>query len=202
MGLFGLGGNNAAAPAVPVKGVSLTKGQTVSLNKSSLIKVVTTWQANKDYDVMALVKYKDGHVEVISAVNNENPTSSDGAVKHLGDVGVGGGPGTEIIEVRMNDNIDEIVPFAYSAMSNGPGSFRQYGVSVAVDNGSEEAVNISAADTSADSNRYTCAFAKIKNGTTVSIENIEMYSARGSENRPAFVNGVVTMDAGSRNQTK
>lgn len=199
--MFGFG-NKKEEPTQPKAGVNLTKGQTVSLDKTPLIKVTTTWQANKDYDVMALVKYKDGHIETVSAVNNEKLQTNDGAVKHLGDVGVGGGAGTEIIEVRLNDNIQEIVPFAYSARENGSGSFRQYGVSVAVDNGSDEAVNINAADTSSDSNRYTCAFARIINGASVSIENIEMYSAGGSERRPAFVNGVVTMDAGSVNQFK
>jgi tellurite resistance protein TerA len=182
--------------------INLAKGQRVSLEKSNLIKIVTTWQANKDYDVMALVKYKDGHVETVSAVNNEKMRTNDGAVKHLGDVGVGGGTGTEIIEVRLNDQIDKIVPFAYSARENGAGSFREYGVSVAVDNGISEAVRINAADTSADSNRYTCAFARIVNGPTVSIENIEMYSGRGSERRPAFVNDIVTMDAGPENVWK
>lgn len=183
-------------------GVNLTKGQKVSLEKSNLIKIITTWQADKDYDVMALVKYKDGHVETICAVNNEKLQTNDGTVKHLGDIGVGGGPGTEVIEVRMNDQIDEIVPFAYSAIENGAGSFREYGVSVAVDNGSSDAVHINAADTSADSNRYTCAFARIVNGSTISIENIEMYSARNSEKRPALVNGAVVMDAGPENHTK
>jgi uncharacterized protein involved in tellurium resistance len=199
MGLFGFTTNK---PVVQKPGISLTKGQKVSLDKTPLIKIIATWQANKDYDVMALVKYKDGHVETVCAVNNENMQTADSAVKHMGDIGVGGGAGTEIIEVRLNDSIDEIVPFAYSARENGAGSFRQYGVSVAVDNGSSDAVNISAADTSPDSTRYTCAFARIINGPTVSIENVEMYSRPGSEKRPAFVNGVVTMDAGITNQFK
>jgi len=199
MGLFGF--SNTKEETSPVKsGLNLTKGQSIQLDKTPLIKIVTTWRADKDYDVMALVKYKDGHVETVCAVNNEKMQTSDGAVKHLGDIKDAGG--TEIIEVRMNDQIEEIVPFAYSARENGTGSFKQYGVSVAVDNGSSEAVRIDAADTSADSTRYTCAFARIINGSDISIENIEMYSARGSEYRPAFVNGVVTMDAGPENRFK
>jgi uncharacterized protein involved in tellurium resistance len=182
-------------------GINLAKGQTAVVDKTGLIKITTTWQSDKDYDVMALVKYKDGHIETVCAVNNEKMQTNDGAVKHLGDIGVGGGPGTEVIEVRLNDNIDEIVPFAYSAIENGSGSFREYGVSVAVDNGTN-GVDIGAADTSADGRCYTCAFARIKNGINVSIENIEQYSARNSEKRPAFVNGALVMDAGPENHTK
>lgn len=200
MGLFGLGNKTVSEPK---SGVNLTKGQSINLNKTSLIKIITSWAAkDKDYDVMALVRYKDGHVETVCAVNNECVQTADGAVKHLGDIGVGGQAGTEIIEVVLNDNIEEIVPFAYSALENGPGSFKQYGVSLAVDNGSQDAVNIDAADTSPDTSRYTCAFASIKNGPTISIENIEQYSRNGSEKRPAFVNGALKMDAGPENHFK
>jgi uncharacterized protein involved in tellurium resistance len=196
------------AQADPAGGVSLTKGASTYLTKTALITITTTWNKGKDYDVMALVKYKDGHVETVCAVNNESPSTKDGAVKHRGDVGsTSDQPPTEVIEVRMNDAISEIVPFAYSAIENGAGSFKEYGVSVGVDNGAGSSVRIRAEEISSDRHRYTCAFARISNDEntqppTVKIENIEQYSANHSEKRPAYVNGQLTMDAGVENKTK
>lgn len=201
MGLFG----NRKEQNKPERAsvVSLAKGKSVTLSKTPLIIILTSWtNPKKDYDVMALVKYRDGHIETVCAVNNEHPVTTDGAVKHLGDVGVSGAAGTETIEVRLNDNIVEIVPFAYSAIENGPGSFQEYGVSVAIDNGSGDLVNINATDTSPERHRYTLAFGRIVNGDVVTIENLEMYSKNHSEWRPAYVGNKLTMDAGPQNREK
>lgn len=222
MGLFGKKNTTpapapTAAPAAAAKidlgkqsgKIDLTKGARVTIEKTEVIRARATWPSNTDYDLYALVRLRDGSELVVSTFGSEGqrkPTPSvlNGAVRHLGDVGRGvPGVAEEIIEIRLTDEIEEIVPVAYSAQSNGTGSFRRYQVSLGIDNGAGTEVTIDAKNANKDDTVYTVAIGSIRNTPTgVVIEHMEAYSRPSSENRPKFINGNLVMDAGSKNLYK
>lgn len=209
----------AAAPAAPAAGgidlgkksgaITLTKGSRVTIEKTPIITATCKWSSSTDYDLYALVLMKDGRELVVStfgSVAQRQPTPNvlNGSVRHLGDIGRGAvGVAEETIEIKLTDDIAAVVPVAYSAQSNGSGSFRRYGVSLGLDNGAGAKVTIDSQSASANDGIYTVAIGIIRNtpeGTVV--ESLEAYSKPGSELRPAFVNGNLVMDAGAKNLYK
>jgi tellurite resistance protein TerA len=216
MGLFDFKKNETAAASTSgvdlgkkTGTISLTKGERVTIDKTPVIRARATWSSNTDYDLYALVLLKDGTELVVSTFGSEaqpTPTPSvlNGAVRHLGDVGrTNSGKAEEVIEIKMTDDIVSVVPIAYSAQSNGTGSFRKYKVSLSIDNGAGADVNIDAASASMNPIIYSLAIGAIRNTTEgVVIEHLEKYSKSGSELRPTFVNGEIAMNAGSKNLYK
>lgn len=200
----------AIQPQQPQSGkINLTKGSSITLTKTPLITARVTWSSKTDYDIYALVVKRDGSVLVVSqfgSVTQPNFTASvlNGAVKHLGDVGRGAkGVAEEVIEIRLTDDIDTIYPIAYSAQSNGNGSFREYKVSLEISTGDGTDVTIDAKNASADRAIYSVAIGAIRNTAVgVVVEALEAYSKRGSELRPAVINGQIVMDEGSKNLYK
>lgn len=189
--------------------ISLAKGSQVTIEKTPLITARCTWSSNTDYDLYALVLMKSGEIKVVSTFGSQadrNPATSilNGAVKHLGDVARGVvGVAEETIEIRLTDEIEAVIPVAYSAQSNGTGSFHKYNVSLGISNGAGTDVTIDSKNASKNNNIYTVAIGIIRNTADgVRIEALESYSAPGSENRPAIVNGRVVMDKGSKNLYK
>lgn len=191
--------------------INLSKGQSaVSMRKTASIRVDASWPAKTDYDLYALVVNRDGTVVHVAnfGATGVPPLAAYKGVSISADAGrAGGGTSTETLTVNLDDSIAAVVPVAYSAQSNGTGSFRRYQVSLAVDNGAGDRITVDASNASDNDRIYTCVPAVIHNNTdgTISIEPVEMYS-QGGENRPAahLVNGgaVVTMDAGPRNNYK
>lgn len=217
MGLFGSKKNDApvSAPAATVDlgkktgKISLTKGSSVTIDKSAVITARCTWSSSTDYDLYALVLLKNGQTLVVSTFGSQeqpNPTPSvlNGAVRHLGDVGRGAaGLAQEVIEIRMTDEIEAVFPIAYSAQSNGTGSFYKYKVSCAIDNGAGTSVTIDSETASKKMAVYTLAIGAIRNTADgVRVEALESYSKMMSEKRPAIVGGKLVMDAGAQNLYK
>ena len=190
--------------------INLQKGQgAVSLRKTATLKAFASWPAKTDYDLYALVINRDGSVVHVAQFGADGipPLARYKGVRQTGDARRGGGTATETLEINLDDSIAAVIPVAYSAQSNGSGSFYRYKVSLAVDNGEGGRIEMDASNASDNDHVYTCVPAVIHNGTdgNVWIEPVELYS-RGGENRPAvhLVNGraVVTMDAGPRNDYK
>ena len=210
--------------------ISLTKGQRVAIDWSELIVASISWPPATDYDVYALIRYRDGRTETVSAFGTQqNPqfslTSSDGAVRHAGDVGradqprlsrkekkamaaqgvpAAGAVAVERIEIRPHAGIQAIVPVAYSAQSNGTGSFRRYQVSMSIDNGRGTTVRIDAPNADDNDLIYSCVPGIILiTDQGVVIDSLEQYSQPTSERRPLIAPDLqVTMDAGDTNLYK
>lgn len=191
--------------------ISLTKGARVTIEKTPTIKAVAKWSSLTDYDLYALVLTKDGVVHTVSTFGTANQPHSysesilSGAVKHLGDVGrQSDGAAQEIIEIKLTPEILAVVPVAYSAQSNGTGSFRRYKVDLGIDNGSGTQVSISSANADRNDKIYSVAIGIIRNTADgVQIEALEAYSRPNSENRPVLLpDGTVQMDAGPKNTYK
>ena len=199
--------------------ISLRKGQQVSITKTARIVATCTWPRATDYDIFALVRYRDGRCETVSTFGTKGSerdfqlTTKDGAVRHSGDVGRAQSKGwrkkaaevgQETIEINLNPDVLAVVPVVYSAQSNGAGSFRKYQVSMAIDNGSGDTVTIDATSASDDDMVFTCVPGIIINDPDgVRIQFLELYSAAGSEQRPGIgADLVATMDTGPVNAFK
>lgn len=179
--------------------VILTKGQKISLAKnSSSIIVENGWTAEgKDYDLKALVRYRDGRLIYVGAANSdERILTPEGAVRHGGDVTA---PGElEHIFIKWHPDIASVAVSSYSAIENGQGSFYRYGAYVRIRNGNQT-IEIPATNVSANDLSYTLCFGEILFGqekNSLEVVALEMYSAPNSENRIGYRNGMVVMDIG------
>lgn len=179
--------------------VILTKGQKISLAKNDdPIIVENGWTAaGKDYDLKALVRYRDGRLIYVGAANRDEYISTpEGAVRHGGDVTE---PGElEHIYIKWHPDIASVAVSSYSAIENGQGSFYRYGVFVRIRNG-KQTIEIPATDVSANDLSYTLCFGEILFGQakdSLEVVALEMYSAPNSENRIGYRNGQVVMDIG------
>ncbi|HVX24444.1 MAG TPA: hypothetical protein VG992_03845 [Candidatus Saccharimonadales bacterium] len=189
----------------------IKKGQAVAVRKTSTITASASWKSVTDYDIYALVLFTDGHVETVSQFGTKKhphdftPSVANGAIKHLGDIGrEAQGDAVETVEISLTDDIAAVAIVAYSAQSNGTGSFYRYKVGLKVDNGAGAVIGVSAENANDDDQIYTCVPAIIRNTPKgVDIEAVELYSKRSSEKRPAFNrHGDIEMDAGPENAYK
>ena len=197
-----------ASPPKPPKleKITLAKGQKIVLDKGAAQTVVVEngWTAkNKDYDLKALVRYRDGKTIYVGAANaDESLSTPEGAVRHGGDVRL---PGEmEKILVKWHPDVASVAVSSYSALENGTGSFREYGVFVRITNG-HQVVEIPAARASAKYNSYTMCFGEILFGQTpgeLEVVNLEMYSKPSSEKRIGYKGAKVVMDIGPEGQIK
>ena len=180
--------------------ISLKKGQKISLTKkadNNPIIIENGWAAKgKDYDLKALVRYRDGRLIYVGAANADEVLSTpEGAVVHGGDIK---NPGElEHINIKWHPDIASIAVSSYSAIENGTGSFREYGVFVRIING-KQIIEIPAVDASADPYSYTLCFGEIIFGTNNNLEvsALEMYSEPSSEYRVGYDGDKVKMDIG------
>jgi stress response protein SCP2 len=187
--------------------VSLSKGSSVTLTKTSaarqVISVINGWKAKgKDYDLKALVRYRNDRLLYVGAANaDEVLASAEGAVKHSGDARQAGD--LETVTITWHPDIASVALSSYSALENGEGSFREYGVYVNIVNG-EQTISLNASDASANAGQYTLCFGEVlfNEDETFTVVNLELYSAPGSENRVGYRKGKVAMDAGPVGQEK
>lgn len=205
--------------------VDLSKGRKpILIEKTAETTVSISWDSNTDYDVYALVYLTNGEqvdIAMFGAKGVPVLQNYKGAVRHLGDE-VGTKPKKkgffqtaikntickEEIKICLDDTIKAVVPVAYSAQSNGSGSFNKYNVSMLIDNHNGTEISISAKNASKNNNIYTCVPGIITNTPDgVIIEALESYSAPNSENRPKLEMGgdgniKVLMDRGPKNNYK
>ena len=133
----------------------------------------------------------------------------NGAVEHMGDVGRSSGSmKTEVIKLRLTNDILAVVPVVYSAQSNGTGSFYRYKVSMSIDNHNGTSVTISSKNANNNDRIYTCVPGILHNTPDgVIISPLELYSKPNSECRPKLRMGSsnmveVLMDEGPINDYK
>jgi tellurite resistance protein TerA len=205
----------SAAPALDLGkksgAISLSKGSRVTIEKTPVVVATASWDSDTDYDLYALVLLRDGRVLAVSTFGTDadpdgfTPDVLGGSVRHLGDVGRGvKGRATETIEITMTEEVEAVFPVAYSAQSNGTGSFRRYQVSLGIDNKAGTEVTIASENASDEDDVYSVVIGAIRNTIDgVEVEGLELYSRPGSEERPLVKpDGSVVMDAGPTNAYK
>lgn len=171
--------------------ISLDKGhKPIIIEKTPEITATVSWESGTDYDIYALVYTKSGkQVDVAMFGAKEIPalkSYDNGAVEHMGDVGRDHeSMKTEVIKLRLNDDILAVVPVVYSAQSNGTGSFYRYRVSMSIDNHQGTSVTIQAKHANDNDRIYSCVPGMLQNTNDgVIISPLELYSKPNSERRP------------------
>jgi stress response protein SCP2 len=106
-------------------------------------------------------------------------------------------PGSEVIRIRRPDRQGYVLFCAYSALSNGMGSFRSFGAQVTVTDDRGSTVTVPLYENT--KTRYWVAIALVDftdpNGMV--IRHIEQYSGRMTEKRPVLhLDGTIEMNAG------
>ncbi|MCX4766899.1 TerD domain-containing protein [Streptomyces sp. NBC_01275] len=106
-------------------------------------------------------------------------------------------PGREVVRIARPDEQGYVLLCAYSAVSNGAGSFHSFGAKVVVDDGRGSTVTVPLYDDT--STRYWVAIALVDftSADGAAIHHIEAYSARMTERRPVLhADGTIEMNKG------
>ncbi|WP_345808897.1 TerD family protein [Bacillus safensis] len=171
--------------------ISLDKGhKPIIIEKTPEITATVSWKSGTDYDIYALVYTKAGKQIDVAMFGAKGVPAlksyGNGAVEHMGDVGRDRDSlKTEVIKLRLNDDILAIVPVVYSAQSNGTGSFYRYRVSMSIDNHQGTSVTIHAKHANDNDRIYSCVPGMLQNTNDgVIIRPLELYSKPNSERRP------------------
>jgi tellurite resistance protein TerA len=177
--------------------ITLIKGP-VSLQKGSKIRARMYWPASTDFDLGAEVLYADGHTESVATFPAAGLmmrlATADSRIRHSGDVQrlPGATVGEESVEIDLSDDILAVLPWAYSAQSNGATSFYGTQVNLEVTDG-QTTVEVKALDASWDSSVWTETVGMITNlpGEGPRVVRAEHFSRPGSELRPVLSWGAV-----------
>ncbi|MER6961524.1 TerD family protein [Streptomyces sp. NPDC000618] len=106
-------------------------------------------------------------------------------------------PGREAVRIARPDEQGYVLLCAYSAVSNGFGSFRSFGAKVVVDDGRGSHVTVPLFENT--KTRYWVAIALVDftSADGAAIHHIEAYSSRMTERRPVLhPDGTIEMNAG------
>lgn len=201
----------AEAPAVPVQGISLTKGGAagISLTKSDPTVQVT---AHLDWDGGSASRRARGadlelYVLHVSASEVAAGGKQGGAIyyRNLGSLkqapyilhhGDSLTPGRETATIGRLSEQGYALICAYSAVGNGVGSFKSYGAKAIVTDGASQTVTVPLYDDNQHAYWVAIALVDFTHDSPV-ISQVERYSRRGSENRPVlYSDGRIAMDAG------
>ncbi|WP_342467705.1 TerD family protein [Bacillus sp. FSL W8-0629] len=194
--------------------ISLDKGhKPIIIEKTPEITATVSWESGTDYDIYALVYTKSGKQIDVAMFGAKGVPAlksyGNGAVEHMGDVGRDReSMKTEVIKLRLNDDILAVVPVVYSAQSNGTGSFYRYRVTMSIDNHQGTSVTIHAKHANDNDRIYSCVPGILQNTNDgVIIRPLELYSKPNSERRPKlkmkYSNEIdVLMDKGPINDYK
>ena len=208
--------------------VSLAKGQkSVIIEKTPNLVAEVSWRSGTDYDIYALVMTQSGEEIAVATFGAKEPKASglgglfssqktvppmmnyNNCVVHRGDiVGTSSALSSEIVDIRPSPDILAIVPVAYSAQSNGTGSFFRYKVALRIDNCQGTEITIDSTNANQNDKIYTCIPGIIYNRPDgLEIEAVELYSQPGSERRPRLTlqpdgRVAIAMDAGPVNDFK
>ncbi|MGE8138443.1 TerD family protein [Bacillus safensis] len=171
--------------------ISLDKGhKPIIIEKTPEITATVSWESGTDYDIYALVYTKSGKQIDVAMFGAKGVPAlksfGNGAVEHMGDVGRDcESMKTEVIKLRLNDDILAVVPVVYSAQSNGTGSFYRYRVSMSIDNHQGTSVTIHSKHANDNDRIYSCVPGMLQNTNDgVIIRPLELYSKPNSERRP------------------
>jgi tellurite resistance protein TerA len=168
--------SNTANKPVNIKKVDLSKAgekATISLEKGNKLTAKLQWDTQADLDLYCFYVDKNDVEEKVYYKKLGSLTAPP-FIKLLGDSQVAG---EEIVEISQPDNIKYALICAYSAVSNGIGSFHSYKARVEVTDGKKQSVTSHLNHN--DPKSYWVAFALIdfQQAGQVTIKNVETYSS-------------------------
>ncbi|WP_030434600.1 TerD family protein [Actinoplanes subtropicus] len=174
--------------------VSLDRGEVAAVPRTGeAFHAALNWNRHsKDLDLYALYIDRDGR-------------SGACYYRHLGSLTAppyvcltsGDRRGRETIEVSHAGHLRYVLICAYSALSNGIGSFASFGAFAEIDNGSGSVVQVPLHHRNRYSYWVAIALVDLSAADRIAVRHVERYSARRSEARPAlYRDGTFQMDAG------
>ncbi|MDO0913603.1 hypothetical protein QQM39_23005 [Streptomyces sp. DT2A-34] len=106
-------------------------------------------------------------------------------------------PGRESLRIVRPDQQGYVLLCAYSALSNGFGSFRSFGAKVVITDGRGSTVTVPLFENTKTRYRVAIALVDFTAPDGAAIHHIEAYSARMTERRPVLhPDGTIAMNAG------
>lgn len=151
---------------------------TISLSKGAKVTARLKWDTEADLDLYCFYvddSGKEGKVYYRKLGSLNQPPF----IQLMGDSQVAG---EEVIEIARPENVRYALFAAYSALSNGVGSFYSYKAKCVISDNQGQMVTTHLAHD--DSFSYWVALAKITfSGNQVTIENVETYSSRKKFNQ-------------------
>lgn len=211
MGLFGkkdkdvAPATQAAAAPVATGKINLSKGgsSAFSLTKGTKVTATLEWDGGSasrrargaDLELYALYVTKSKANKFRKDAGGAvywNNLVADG-IRHHGDSLV---PGKETVTIEQTDNVAYVLIVAYSAVSNGPGSFKSFGAKAVVTDGKGQTVTAPLYNDNHGSYWVAIALVDFTVEGQVAIKHVEDYS-RGGERRPVlYSDGSHKMDVG------
>lgn len=187
-----------APPKQPVNiqkmNVSLDKKQSISIAKSEKIVATLEWEnPKKDLDLYCFYVLQDGtkgkvYYRDMGAANKAPYITLDGDSRTAGQ---------ETIVIHDPEKVKYVLIAAYSALSNGFGSFKKMKAQAVVDN--QLGQRITSGLFQKNNFAYWVAIAKIdlSDAQNISISHVESYSKSGSERSPElYTDGHFEMNKG------
>ncbi|PLR98735.1 TerD family protein [Bacillus sp. T33-2] len=181
-------------PVISLTKIELKKKETVSIRKSSKITASLMWdKSNKDLDLYCFyitkngkqgkVYYKDlGSAQSIPFITLDGDSRTNGC---------------ETIIIHKPDEIRFLLFAAYSALSNGIGSFKSMRARAVVDNHSGHTVIAPLLEENKYAYWVAIAHVDLIDSQNMKISHVESYSKRHVENSPVlYPDGSFKMDVG------
>lgn len=185
--------------------ISLAKGASasISLTKGATVTATLEWDGGSsnrrakgaDLELYALYVTKQQAAKLSKGEGGAvywKKLTVDG-MRHHGDSLV---PGVETVTIDKPENFDYVLIAAYSAVSNGVGSFKSYGAKAVVTDGTST-VEVPLHKNNHFAYWVAIALVDLKTAGSIKISQVEKYSGMGVENRPMlYTDGTFEMDKG------
>ncbi|WP_036646055.1 TerD family protein [Paenibacillus pini] len=183
------------APAAPIHFVKLElkKEERVKIQKSAKVTATLEWEAKKDLDLYCFYVTKNDKVGKIYYRNLGSPNKTP-FIQLDGDAQV---QGKETIQIHRPEELKYVMFAAYSAISNGFGSFKKMKARAVVDNHQGQVVT--APLHQKNNFAYWVAIAQIDftSENEMQVSHVEKYSRSGVEQSPLlYPDGTFKMDVG------
>ncbi len=200
-GNFGLDVVNEPIAPVPVEKkeevkpliITLKKKETISIKKTTKVVATLEWKSKKDLDLYCFYVTKDGQEGKVYYKNLGSSSQTpfitlDGDSKNSG---------KETVTVHNPSQLSYVLFAAYSAVSNGIGSFKAMKAQAVVDNQMGQTITSPLFENNKFA--YWVAIAKIDftDLHEMKVSHVETYSKSGTERSPLlYKDGTFKMDVG------
>ncbi|MGG2016535.1 TerD family protein [Bacillus sp. S10(2024)] len=178
---------------VPITKIELKKKQSVNIQKSKMVTATLEWKSNNDLDLYCYYVTKSGEVGKIYYRN----LGSSKVSPYIELDGDSQEPGKETIRIYRPEAVKYILFAAYSAVSNGVGSFYSMKAKAVVDNHMGNVVTAPLLERNDHAYWVCIAHIDFTNSSEMKISHVESYSRDHSEASPLlYEDGRFRMDVG------
>lgn len=173
--------------------VELKKKESINIRKSDKVTATLEWETKKDLDLYCFYVTKEG-IEGKVYYKNLGSSSQMPFITLDGDAMA---HGKETIVIHRPQELKYAMFCAYSAISNGTGSFKSMKVKAVVDNHNGQQVVSPLLEKNNYAYWVAIAHLDFTDNTEMKVSHIESYSGRGVERSPLlYKNGSFLMDVG------